>query len=66
MEYLFSGVSGVLHGWGQLRAKDMVWPSFNRNFVNYPCFIKKWWAYKQTYHRMTEDNLVAKILRRSA
>ncbi len=39
------GVSGVLHGWGQVRA-------------NNPCFIKEWWAYKQTYHSMTEDNIV--------
>jgi hypothetical protein len=38
----------------------------NRKFVNYPCFIKERWAYKQTYHSMTEDNVVAKILRRKA
>ncbi len=38
---------GVLHGWGQLKANNIGWPTFDGK--------KKSWA-----HSMAEDDLVAK------
>jgi hypothetical protein len=32
--------------------------------VSYPWFKKEWWAYRQTYYSMAEDDLVAKYLRK--
>ncbi len=47
----------------QMRANDVGWPAFNRRFVNCPQFQKDWCAYRQTYHSMAENDLMAKTLR---
>jgi hypothetical protein len=31
----------------------IIWPTLDRNFVNYPRFKKEWWAYKSTVLTMT-------------
>jgi hypothetical protein len=28
--------------------------SFDGRYITYPCFRKGWWAYRRTYHPMSE------------
>jgi hypothetical protein len=53
----------LLRGWGQLRANDSGWPVFDGKYVDYPRFKREWKAYRETYHSIVNDVLVAKTLR---
>jgi hypothetical protein len=56
------GLLDVMHGWGQLRAIDSGWPTFDGRYTSYPRF-KKWRAYRETYHSAVNNDLAAKALR---
>jgi hypothetical protein len=58
----YTGLPGLLRGWGQMRANDNGWPAFDRRFVNYPRCKKEWQAYQQAYHAMVSNDLAAKTL----
>jgi hypothetical protein len=53
----------LLRGWGQLRANDSRWPTFDGRYASYPRFKKEWAAYRETYHSIMNDDLAAKTLR---
>ncbi len=53
----------LLRGWGQLRANDSGWPTFNGRYANYPRFKREWAAYREMYHSVVNGNLAAKTLR---
>jgi hypothetical protein len=53
----------LLRGWGQLKANDSGWPSFDGRFTSYPRFKKEWTAYREAYHSVVNDDLAAKTLR---
>jgi hypothetical protein len=53
----------LLRGWGQLRANDSGWLTFDGRYASYPRFKKEWAAYKETYHSIVNDDLAAKTLR---
>jgi hypothetical protein len=57
------GLAGVLRGWGQLKANDSGWPTFDGRYASYPRFKREWIAYRETYHSVVNDNLAAKALR---
>ncbi len=38
-------------------------PVFDGKYVNYPRFKKEWVAYRETYHSIVNNDLVAKTLR---
>jgi hypothetical protein len=40
----------VMRGWGQLKANDSGWPTFDGRYASYPRFKKEWRAYRETYH----------------
>ncbi len=40
----YSGLFSLLQGWGQMKANNSRWPTFNRIFVNYPRFTREWVA----------------------
>jgi hypothetical protein len=46
-----------------MKANYSGWPRFDRKFVNYSRFKKKWQAYKETYHSVVNDDLAVKTLR---
>jgi hypothetical protein len=56
-------LTGLLRGWGQMKANYSGWPTFVGMFVNYPRFKKEWRAYRETYHSVMSDDLAAKTLR---
>jgi hypothetical protein len=58
------GLSGLLRGWGQMRANPNGWPMFNKRLMNYPRFKKEWEAYRQVYHARMSNDLAAKTLRK--
>jgi hypothetical protein len=39
-----------MRSFGQMRANDSGWPTFDGRFVSYPRFKREWGAYRQTYH----------------
>ncbi len=39
-----------MRSFGQMRANDSGWPTFDGRYVSYPRFKKEWRAYRQTYH----------------
>jgi hypothetical protein len=57
------GLASVLRGWGQLKANDSGWPTFNGRYASYPRFKREWMAYRETYHSVVNDILAAKALR---
>ncbi len=56
-------LAALLRGWGQLRAKDSGWPTFDGQYASYPRVKREWVAYKETYHSIVNDDLAAKTLR---
>ncbi len=66
-----TGVRGVgprylvefMRSFGQMRANDSGWPTFDGRFVSYPRFKREWGAYRQTYHSAVSDDLAARTLR---
>jgi hypothetical protein len=52
-----------MRSFGQMRANDSGWPTFDGRFVSYPRFKREWRAYRQTYHAAVGDDLVARTLR---
>jgi hypothetical protein len=57
------GLASVLRSWGQLKANDSGWPTFNSRYASYPRFKREWAAYGETYHSVVNDDLAAKTLR---
>jgi hypothetical protein len=58
-----SDLVSVLRGWGQLKANDSSWPTFDGRYASYPRFKREWVAYRETYHSLVNDDLAAKTLR---
>jgi hypothetical protein len=52
-----------MRSFGQMRANDSGWPTFDGRFVSYPRFKREWGAYRQTYHSAVSDDLAARTLR---
>jgi hypothetical protein len=52
-----------MRSFGQMRANDNGWPTFNGRYVSYPRFKKEWVAYQLTYHSAVSDDLAARTLR---
>jgi hypothetical protein len=52
-----------MRSFGQMRANDSGWPTFDGRFVSYPRFRREWGAYRQTYHAAVGDDLAARTLR---
>jgi putative ubiquitin-RnfH superfamily antitoxin RatB of RatAB toxin-antitoxin module len=52
-----------MRSFGQMRANDSGWPTFDGRYVSYPRFKKEWGAYRQTYHSTVSDDLAARTLR---
>jgi hypothetical protein len=52
-----------MRSFGQMRANDSGWPTFDGRYVSYPRFKKEWEAYRQTYHFAVSDDLAARTLR---
>jgi hypothetical protein len=57
------GLASVLRSWGQLKANDSGWPTFDGRYASYPRFKREWTAYRETYHTVVNDDLAAKALR---
>jgi hypothetical protein len=57
------GLASVLRGWGQLKANDSGWLTFDGRYASYPRFKREWTAHRETYHSEVNDDLVAKVLR---
>jgi hypothetical protein len=57
------GLASVLRGWGQLKANNSGWPTFDGRYASYPRFKREWTAYRETYHSVVSDDLAAKTLR---
>jgi hypothetical protein len=53
----------VMRGWGQLKANDSGWPTFDGQYASYPRFKREWRAYRETYHSAVNNDLAAKTLR---
>jgi hypothetical protein len=60
------GLATLLRGWGQLKANDSGWPTFDGRYASYPRFKREWTAYRETYHSVVNDDLAAKTLRKNA
>ncbi len=56
------GLVDVMRGWGQLKANDSGWPTFDGRYASYPRF-KEWRAYRETYNSAVNNDLAAKALR---
>ncbi len=56
-------LANVLLGWGQLKANDRGWPTFDVRYTSYPRFKREWIAYRETYHSAVNNDLAAKALR---
>jgi hypothetical protein len=52
-----------MRSFGQMRANDSGWPTFDGRYVSYPRFKKEWEAYGQTYHSAVSNDLAARTLR---
>jgi hypothetical protein len=52
-----------MRSFGQMRANDDGWPTFDGRYVGYPRFKKEWMAYRLTYHSAVSDDLAARTLR---
>ncbi len=51
-----------MHGWGQLRANNSGWPTFDGRYASYLRFKREWRAYRETYHSAVNNDLAAKDL----
>jgi hypothetical protein len=49
------GLVSVLCGWGQLKANDSGWLTFDGQYASYPWFKREWTAYRETYHSVVND-----------
>ncbi len=58
-----SGLMEIMRGFGQMRANDSGWPTFDGRYSGYPQFKKEWRAYRETYHSAVNNDLAAKALR---
>jgi hypothetical protein len=58
-----NGLAAILRGWGQLKANNSGWPTFDGRYASYPRFKREWTAYRETYHSVVNDDLAAKTLR---
>ncbi len=56
-------LTSVLRGWGQLKANDSGWPTFDGRYASYPRFKREWIAYRETYYSVVNNDLAAKALR---
>jgi hypothetical protein len=56
-------LTNVLRGWGQLKAYDNGWPTFDGRNASYPRFKREWIAYRETYHSAVNNDLAAKALK---
>jgi hypothetical protein len=52
-----------MRSFGQMRANDDGWPTFDGRYVSYPRFKREWVAYRLTYHSAVSDDLAARTLR---
>jgi hypothetical protein len=52
-----------MRSFGQMRANDSGWPTFDGRYVSYPRFKKEWGAYRQTYHSAVNNDLTARTIR---
>jgi hypothetical protein len=52
-----------MRSFGQMRANDSGWPTFDGRYVSYPRFKREWGAYRQTYHSAVSNDLAARTLR---
>jgi len=52
-----------MRSFGQMRANDEGWPTFDGRYVGYPRFKKEWAAYRSAYHSAVSDDLAARTLR---
>ncbi len=57
------GLVSVLRGWGQLKANNSSWPTFDGRYASYPRFKRELIAYRETYHSVVNGDLAAKALR---
>jgi hypothetical protein len=53
----------VMRGWGQLKANDSGWPTFDGRYASYPRFKREWIACRETYYSVVNNDLAAKALR---
>jgi hypothetical protein len=53
----------LLRGFGQLRANDSGWPTFDGRYASYLQFKREWEAYRETYYSVVNIDLAAKTLR---
>jgi hypothetical protein len=58
-----SDLVSILRGWGQLRANNSGWPTFDGWYASYTRFKREWRAYRETYHSVLNDDLATKTLR---
>jgi hypothetical protein len=56
-------LAALLRGWGQLRANDSGWSTFDGLYASYSRFKTERVAYRETYHSIVNDDLSAKTLR---
>jgi hypothetical protein len=56
-------LTALMQGPMGAQANDSGWPTFSGKYVEYPRFRKEWWAYRQTYHRHGQDELVCRSLK---
>ncbi len=56
-------LTNVLHSWGQLKANDSGWPTFDGRYASYLRFKREWITYRETYHSVVNNDLAAKALR---
>jgi hypothetical protein len=53
----------IMRGWGQLKANDSGWLTFDGRYASYPRFKREWRAYRETYYSAVNNDLAAKALR---
>ncbi len=56
-------MANLMRGLVGAQANDCGWPTFSDKYLEYPCFRKEWWAYRQTYHGHVRDELVCRSLK---
>jgi hypothetical protein len=57
------GLVNVLRGWGQLKADDSGWLTFDGRYASNPRIKREWMAYREMYHSVVNYDLAAKTLR---
>jgi F0F1-type ATP synthase membrane subunit b/b' len=56
-------LTNVLRGWGQRKANDSGWLTFDGRYASYPQFKREWIAYRETYYSVVNNDLAVKALR---